>query len=56
MKRPRSHWRETEWLIELIQAATWPPLRIADCLSSWNQIAQDSPNESEKECRVFKAS
>ena len=39
--RPRSHWRESEWLLHLIRDALWPELPIGGCLKNWALIQQD---------------
>ena len=46
--RPRSFWRESEWLLELIRAAVWPEFKIADCLERWNDIAKDLAERSRR--------
>ncbi len=39
--RHRSFWREGEVLLEMIKAATWPPLSIESCLGNWPAFQRD---------------
>lgn len=46
--RPRSTWRETEWLLALIQNAVWPEFKIADNLNSWYTISRHLAERSRR--------